>query len=151
MPCTVKGKLLEKVCLSLAFRDICRGYCDIMVVHSQFQSSAYYDKIIWCHIPLSQVSKGVTMFCLIFRVLTKSFWQRKVCMRTLLENNWIELIKMQMCLSSALKKRDKTLEVAIGEQSLKGHILCPVMYLTGSCLVRYFRFIAVQCLLSFNV
>ena len=33
MPCTVKDKPLEKVCLDLASREICRGHCDIMVVH----------------------------------------------------------------------------------------------------------------------
>ncbi len=32
MPSTVKGKHLEKVCLGLAFRDICSEHCDIMVV-----------------------------------------------------------------------------------------------------------------------
>ncbi len=41
MPCTVKGKPLEKVCLGLAFRDICRENCDIMVVHSQFLNIFY--------------------------------------------------------------------------------------------------------------
>ncbi len=32
MPCTVKGKPLEKVCLCLAVKDICREHCDIMLV-----------------------------------------------------------------------------------------------------------------------
>ena len=42
MPRTVKGKPLEKVCLGLAFRDICRGHCDIMVVHSQYMDGVFY-------------------------------------------------------------------------------------------------------------
>ena len=36
MPCTVKGKPLEKVCLGLALRDSCGGHCGIMMVHSQY-------------------------------------------------------------------------------------------------------------------
>ncbi len=39
MPCTVKGKPLKKVSLSLTSRDICRGHCDIVVVLSQYMDS----------------------------------------------------------------------------------------------------------------
>ncbi len=42
MPCNVEGKPLEKVCLGLAFRDICRGHCDIMVVYSKYMGSVFY-------------------------------------------------------------------------------------------------------------
>ena len=99
MPCTLKGKPLQKVCLGLTFRDIFSGHCDIMVIYSQYmdslfyltnichlfrynqahlvsnqlleiinksifyqsiiQSSAYYDRIIWCHNVPTYVSEGL--------------------------------------------------------------------------------------------
>ena len=54
-------------CQRQAFRNICGGHCDIMVVHSKYmdsvfcitkviyqsriQSSAYYNRILWYHNP----------------------------------------------------------------------------------------------------
>ncbi len=66
MPCTVKWKPLENVCLDVAFRNICRGHSDIMVVHSQYMDSVFYLKNTDSLVPTMIGIHGVTTSLPIF-------------------------------------------------------------------------------------